>query len=131
MKIGDNCLTLQVPTISSNSSSGNHDGTQVPRSQQWTKDIIEYLQFLLDEFIIKKGTHSALHTRDRSSQMVFAGLLQHKGELNSAVLDGEKPSLSTKWWYVVRIIHWHHSEGLVVPSLIIDWVLNQLQVHIF
>ncbi|KAL7138916.1 hypothetical protein ABFS83_09G015300 [Erythranthe nasuta] len=117
----------QVPTSSSNSSSGYHDKTQFSRSQQWTKDIIEYLQFLLDEFIVRNNTHSALHTRDRSSQMAFAGLMQPKGDSNSAVVDGEEPSLSTKWWYVVRIIHWHHSEGLVIPSLIIDWVLNQLQ----
>ncbi|XWS46099.1 hypothetical protein CRYUN_Cryun14cG0034400 [Craigia yunnanensis] len=45
----------------------------------------------------------------------------------STILDGEEPSLHFKWWYVVRLLQWHHAEGLVLPSLIIDWVLNQLQ----
>lgn len=116
---------------SSNSSSGYHDKTQVSRSEQWTKDIIEYLQYLLDEFITRNNTHSALYARDRSSQMIFAGSVQQKGNSYSSVADGEEPSLYTKWWYVVRIIHWHHAEGLVIPSLIIDWVLNQLQVQMF
>ncbi|KAL8500001.1 hypothetical protein ACS0TY_019843 [Phlomoides rotata] len=115
----------QVRATSSNSSSGYNDKTQVSRSEQWTKDIIEYLQYLMDEFITRNNTHSALYARDRSSQMVFAGSVQQKGDSYLSV--GEEPSLYTKWWYVVRIIHWHHAEGLVVPSLIIDWVLNQLQ----
>lgn len=117
----------QVRVNSSNSSSGYHDKTQVPRSEQWTKDIIEYLQYLLDEFITRNNTHSAFYARDRSSQMIYAGSLQQKGDPFSSVVDGEEPSLYTKWWYVVRIIHWHHAEGLVIPSLIIDWVLHQLQ----
>ncbi|KAI3444539.1 hypothetical protein Pfo_001204 [Paulownia fortunei] len=117
----------QVRATSSNSSFGYHDKTQFSRSEQWTKDVIEYLQCLLDEFITRNNNHSTLHTRDRSSQMVFAGSVQRKGDSYSAVIDGEEPSLYTKWWYVVRVIHWHHAEGLVVPSLIIDWVLNQLQ----
>ncbi|KAJ0818282.1 hypothetical protein HanLR1_Chr00c0367g0745031 [Helianthus annuus] len=41
--------------------------------------------------------------------------------------DPEEPSLHFKWWYVVRIIQWHYAEGLLLPSLIIDWLLNQLQ----
>lgn len=63
--------------------------------------------------------------------MIFAGSVQQKGDSYSSLVDGEEPSLYTKWWYVVRIIHWHHAEGLIIPSLIIDWVLNQLQVLIF
>lgn len=62
--------------------------------------------------------------------MVFAGSVQQKADPFSAIADGEEPSLYTKWWYVVRLIHWHHSEGLIVPSLVADWVLNQLQVCI-
>ncbi|XP_057780532.1 mediator of RNA polymerase II transcription subunit 12 [Salvia miltiorrhiza] len=117
----------QVRTTSSNSSSGYHDKTHVSRSEQWTKDIIEYLQCLLDEFLTRNNTHSALYARDRSSQMIFAGSVQQKGDSYPSLVDGEEPSLYNKWWYVVRIIHWHHAEGLVIPSLIIDWVLNQLQ----
>lgn len=63
--------------------------------------------------------------------MIFTGSVQQKGDSYSSLVDGEEPSLYTKWWYVVRIIHWHHAEGLIIPSLIIDWVLNQLQVLIF
>ncbi|KAA8520636.1 hypothetical protein F0562_014892 [Nyssa sinensis] len=59
--------------------------------------------------------------------MVYAGSIQHKSDPTSALLDGEEPSLHFKWWYMVRILQWHHSEGLLLPSLIIDWVLNQLQ----
>lgn len=115
----------QVRPTSSNSLSGYNDKTQVSRSEQWTKDIIEYLQLLMDEFIMRNNTQSALYGRDRSSQMIYAGSVQQKGDSYLSV--GEEPSLYTKWWYVVRIIHWHHAEGLLVPSLIIDWVLNQLQ----
>lgn len=78
---------------------------------------------------MRNNTQSALYARDRSSQMIYAGSMQQKGDSYLSV--GEEPSLYTKWWYVVRIIHWHHAEGLLVPSLIIDWVLNQLQVHMF
>ncbi|PIN22837.1 RNA polymerase II transcription mediator [Handroanthus impetiginosus] len=117
----------QARAISSNSSSGYHDKPQLSRSEQWTRDLIEYLQHLLDEFIARNNSHSTSHMRDRSSQMVFAGSVQQKADSFSAVMDGEEPSLYTKWWYVVRIIHWHHAEGLIVPCLIIDWVLNQLQ----
>ncbi|XP_047979942.1 mediator of RNA polymerase II transcription subunit 12-like [Salvia hispanica] len=117
----------QVRTTSSNSSSGYHDKAQVSRSEQWTKDIIEYLQCLLDEFLTRNNTHSALYARGRSSQMIFTGTVQQKSDSYSSLIDGEEPSLYNKWWYVVRIVHWHHAEGLVIPSLIIDWVLNQLQ----
>ncbi|KAK6162336.1 hypothetical protein DH2020_002177 [Rehmannia glutinosa] len=117
----------QVRATSSNSSAGYHDKNQFSRSEQWTKDVIHYLQCLLDEFITRNNSNPTLHTRDRSPQMVFAGSVQRKGDSYSAVIDGEEPSLYSKWWYVVRIIHWHQAEGLVVPSLIIDWVLNQLQ----
>jgi hypothetical protein len=29
---------------------------------------------------------------------------------------------------VARLLHWHHAEGLLLPSVIIDWVLSHLQV---
>ncbi|KAI3449196.1 hypothetical protein Pfo_005861 [Paulownia fortunei] len=117
----------QVRVASSNSSSGFHEKTIFSRSEQWTKDVIEYLQYLLDEFMTRNISHSTLHMRDRSSQMVYAGSVQQKGDSCPAVMDGEEPSLYTKWWYLVRIIHWHYAEGLLVPSLIVDWVLNQLK----
>ncbi|KAL3622117.1 hypothetical protein CASFOL_033528 [Castilleja foliolosa] len=116
-----------IRRTSSNSLAGYHDKNQFARSEQWTKDVIDYLQGLLDEFVARNNTHPTSHSRDRSSQIVFAGSVQRKGDSYSAVINGAEPSLYVKWWYVVRIIQWHNAEGLIVPSLIIDWVLNQLQ----
>ncbi|XP_065859577.1 mediator of RNA polymerase II transcription subunit 12 isoform X2 [Euphorbia lathyris] len=53
--------------------------------------------------------------------------LQGRSDSAPLFIDGEEPSLHFKWWYVVRLLHWHHSEGLLLPSVIIDWVLAQLQ----
>ncbi|CAA2935046.1 mediator of RNA polymerase II transcription subunit 12 [Olea europaea subsp. europaea] len=117
----------QVRPGSSSSSSGAHDKTQFSRSELWTKDIIDYLQYLLDEFVIRNNSRSSLHIRDRSSQMVYAGSMLAKGDQLSAATDGEGPSPYFKWWYVVRIIQWQHAEGLLIPSLIIEWFLSQLQ----
>ncbi|EPS73216.1 hypothetical protein M569_01540, partial [Genlisea aurea] len=117
----------QARSASFNSSSALHDKFQVLCSEQWTKDAIEYFQQLLDEFLSRNHPHLNVHVRDRSPQVSFSGTAQQKGTLSSSVMDGDKHSLYNKWWYVVRIVNWHHSEGLVVPSLIIDWVLNQLQ----
>ncbi|XVF22542.1 hypothetical protein REPUB_Repub12eG0181100 [Reevesia pubescens] len=111
----------------STTSSGAPDKTQLSRTELWTKDVIDYLQFLLDEFFSRNNSHSTQHGRDRLPQMVYAGSLQHRSDLVSAVVDGEEPSLHFKWWYVVRLLQWHHAEGLVLPSHIIDWVLKQLQ----
>ena len=108
-------------------SSGAPDKTQLPRTELWTKDLIDYLQCLLDEFFSRNNSHSTQHSRDRLPQMLYAGSLQHRSDPASTILDGES-SLHFKWWYVVRLLQWHHAEGLVLPSLVIDWVLNQLQV---
>ncbi|KAK9058937.1 hypothetical protein SSX86_021554 [Deinandra increscens subsp. villosa] len=113
----------QVRPGSSSTSSGSSDKIRFSRSDQWTKDVIEYLQYLLDEFASKSNSHSTLHVKDRSPRFAYGGSHQH---MNDPV-DGEEPSLHFKWWYVIRIIHWHYAEGLLLPSLIIDWVLNQLQ----
>lgn len=107
--------------------SGAADKTQFSRSELWTKDVVEYLQHLLDEFLTKNHTHSNPHGRDRPQQMLYSGSLQHKSDSASAVFDAEDPSLHFKWWYVVRLLQWHQAEGLLLPSLIIDWALTQLQ----
>jgi len=119
---------LQVRPGSSSISSGVPDKTHISRSEQWTKDVIDYLQYLLDEFISRNSVHSALQIRDRSQQMVYAGSIPLKSDPTLGSIDCEEPSLHFKWWYVVRILQWHHREGLLIPSLVIDWVLNQLQV---
>lgn len=117
----------QVRPGSSSTSSGSPDKTRLSRSDQWTKDVIEYLQYLLDEFVSKNNSQSTMHTKDRSPQFAYTGSIQHKSDSVLAFVDGEEPSLHFKWWYVVRIIQWHYAEGLLLPSLIIEWVMNQLQ----
>lgn len=119
---------MQVRPVSASLASGVPDKTQFARSEQWTKDVIDYLQDLLDEFVSRNASYSNTHVRERSPQIVYVGSLQHKSDTAPAVLDGDEPSIHLKWWYVVRILQWHHAEGLLLPSLIIDWVLKQLQV---
>jgi hypothetical protein len=60
-----------------------------------------------------------------------AGALLHKSDPSSSVSGGEEPSLHFRWRYITRLLQWHHAEGLILPSLVIDWVLNQLQVFTF
>uniref|UniRef100_A0A2P2LZB7 Uncharacterized protein MANES_05G034300 n=4 Tax=Rhizophora mucronata TaxID=61149 RepID=A0A2P2LZB7_RHIMU len=117
----------QVRPTSASMSSGTLDKSQVSRTELWTKDVIEYLQYLLDEFLYRNTTRAAPHSRDRSSHLLYSGLVQHRSNASSVPLDGEEPSLHFKWGYVVRLVHWHHAEGLLLPSAIIDWVIIQLQ----
>ncbi|XP_061375206.1 mediator of RNA polymerase II transcription subunit 12-like isoform X2 [Gastrolobium bilobum] len=103
------------------------DKTQSSCSELWTKDVIEYLQTLLDDFFSKNTSHSTPHSRDRSPQMPYTASLQHGSDQLLYVSDGEQPSSHFRWWYIVRLLQWHHAEGLLLPSLVIDWVLHQLQ----
>lgn len=119
---------LQVRPSPASVTSGVPDKTQLSRTELWTKDVIDYLQYLLDEFFSRNNFQSTSHGRDRSPQSLYAGSVQQRGDPVSAGFDGEEPSLHFKWWYVVRLLQWHHAEGLLLPSLIIDWVLIQLQV---
>ncbi|KAL1366795.1 hypothetical protein HN51_020860 [Arachis hypogaea] len=116
----------QVRPGSGSISSGAADKIQLARSEVWTKDVINYLQSLLDEFFSKNASHST-HNKERSPQMSYAGSLQHKNDPLLSISDGEEPSLHFRWWYIVRLLQWHNSEGLLLPSLVIDWVLNQVQ----
>jgi hypothetical protein len=63
--------------------------------------------------------------------MPYAGTLLHKSDPLLSVSGGEEPSIHFRWRYIVRLLQWHHAEGLILPSLVIDWVLNQLQVFTF
>ncbi|KAL0712399.1 hypothetical protein Bca4012_019377 [Brassica carinata] len=116
----------QVRPSSASISSGTPDKTQTTRCEQWTKDVIEYLQYLLDELLSRNNSHPSQQTRDRSPQMLYTGSMQ-KISTASASLYGEETSLHFKWWYVVRLLQWHHVEGLLLPNLIVDWVLRLLQ----
>ncbi|GFZ06845.1 RNA polymerase II transcription mediator [Actinidia rufa] len=102
-QVADYGSIMQVRPVSASIASGVPDKTQFARTEQWTKD------------------------GEIPAHLVYVGSLQHKSDTVSAVLDGDEPSIHFKWWYVVRILQWHHAEGLLLPSLIIDWVLNQLQ----
>lgn len=82
----------------------------------------------MDEFAKRSNSHSTVHIRERSAQLLYAGPVHHLSERKSAVVDTEEPSLQFKWSYVVRLLLWQHAGGLLVPSLVIDWVLRQLQV---
>ncbi|KAK7295086.1 hypothetical protein RJT34_17989 [Clitoria ternatea] len=112
---------------SSSVPSGTGDKSQLSCSEPWTKDVIEYMQTLLDEFFLKNASHSSTHNRDRSPHVPYTASLQHRSDQLLSVSDGEEPSLHFRWWYIVRLLQWHHAEGLLLPSLIIDWVLRQLQ----
>lgn len=89
------------------------------------------MQTLLDEFFSKNISHATPLSRERSPQVPYTGTLQHKSDALLSVSDGEEPSLHFRWWYIVRLLQWHHAEGLILPSLVIDWVLSQLQVFTF
>ncbi|KAI9089976.1 hypothetical protein K1719_028946 [Acacia pycnantha] len=118
----------QVRSGSASISSGvAADKAQLSRSENWTKDVVDYLQSLLDEFISKNASNPTHSSRDCSPQMHHAGSLQHRSDPVSSVSDNGEPSVYFKWWYAVRLLQWHHAEGLLLPSLVIDWVLNQLQ----
>lgn len=101
------------------------DKVQLSRSEKWTKDVVDYLQSLLNEFISRNASN---RTHDCSPQIQHAGSLQHRSDPVSSVSDKGEPSVYFKWWYAVRLLQWHHAEGLLLPSLVIEWVLNQLQV---
>ncbi|XP_068640515.1 mediator of RNA polymerase II transcription subunit 12-like isoform X2 [Aristolochia californica] len=117
----------QVRPASAGVSSGSPDKTQLVRTELWTKDVIEYLQILWDELFSKDVSHSNLHGRDHSPQTLLASSVQQKGDLMPTTPNGEEPALQFKWCYMVHIVQWHHAEGLLLSSAIIEWVLNQLQ----
>ncbi|KAL2892223.1 Mediator of RNA polymerase II transcription subunit 12 [Bienertia sinuspersici] len=117
----------QIRPGSSSASSGSPDRIQLSRTEIWTKDVTDYLQCLLDELFSKNNSHSIPQNRDRSQQS-YAGSVQQKSDLAASMpIDSDEPSLHFKWWYVVRILNWHHAEGLIFPSQVIDWVFLQFQ----
>jgi len=122
------CWHFQVRPASSNVSSGTPDKTQFARTELWTKDVIEYLNHLLDDFFSKDGFSASASGRDHLLQTALPGLAQQRTDSASSTHDVEEPLLQFKWWYMVRLLNWHYAEGLLLPSVIIEWVLNQLQV---
>ncbi|KAF3784152.1 Mediator of RNA polymerase II transcription subunit 12 [Nymphaea thermarum] len=118
----------QVRSVNSGVSPGGADRPRLTRTELWTKDVIEYLQYVLDELLQNEFHNSVPHGRDQPPQTLLGGFVQQKGiESMQVTPDGEEPSLHFKWLYMVRIVRWHYSEGLLLPSHIVEWVLHQLQ----
>lgn len=117
----------QVRPNSASISCGAFDKAQLTRTEFWTNDVVDYLECLVEEFFSRSNSHLTPPNKDRSPQMFSVGFSHTKGDPPSAVFDGEEPSLHFKWWYVVRLLLWHQAEGLLLPSLIVDWVLGQLE----
>lgn len=110
---------MKVRPTSTGVSSGAPDRTQL-----WTKDVIEYLQYLLDEYT----STSIPYGRDQSPQTHVVSSVQHKVGSLPVIAEGEEPTLQFKWRYMVRLLQWHQAEGLLLYSPIIEWALTQLQV---
>lgn len=125
-------MYIQVRPASTSVSSGAPDKAQATRTEQWTKDITDYLQQLLDEFLSKDGSAVPLSGRDQSSPglMGLPPSAKHRAESSPVISEVEDTSFLFRWWYVVRLLQWHFAEGLILPSLVIEWVFAQLQVII-
>ncbi|XP_022924532.1 mediator of RNA polymerase II transcription subunit 12-like [Cucurbita moschata] len=117
----------QVRPNSASISCGAFDKAQLTRTEFWTKDVVDYLECLVEEFFSRSNSHLTPPDKDRPQQMFSVGFSHTKGDPPSDTADGEEPSLHFKWWYVVRLLQWHQAEGLLLPSLIVDWVLGQLE----
>ncbi|RLN16161.1 mediator of RNA polymerase II transcription subunit 12 [Panicum miliaceum] len=116
---------LQARPTPNSISAGASDNQ---RSNQWTKDVVEYLQQILDELCSKEGTVVPPSFREQSSPgLSGTNQIKVKTEASPAGGDGEEPLVHYKWRYMVRLIQWHLTEELLVPSVLIEWLSNQLQ----
>ncbi|CAM6106401.1 unnamed protein product [Calypogeia fissa] len=108
----------QVRPMSIGMSAGGPDKSQSKRVELWTKDVLEYAQSVLEEFCnASRQSSTSLYTTNQQQQ---AG----GGEGGR---DGAEVDLQAKWRYMVRLAQWHHSEGLIHRTQLVDWVLKQLQ----
>lgn len=86
----------------------------------------------MDEFCSKEGAVVPPSFREQSSPGLTAGTnqIKIKTEASPAAGESEEPlvHLKLKWRYMVRLIQWHLTEELLVPSVLIEWLSNQLQV---
>ncbi|KAK8964492.1 Mediator of RNA polymerase II transcription subunit 12 [Platanthera guangdongensis] len=116
----------QIRPVSTSISSSSQDKPHFTRTELWTKDVVEYLQQLLDEYFSKDGSIAPVSSRDQSSPSLLSSAGQ-RIDTTGVTSDVEEPSLLAKWWYMVHLLHWNYSEGLILPSVLVEWVLNQLQ----
>ncbi|KAG5059431.1 hypothetical protein JHK87_000460 [Glycine soja] len=97
--------------------SGVANKNQLSRFDVWTKDVINYLQTLLDEFLSKNALHFASNGGERSPQMPYTGSLQNKNDPLLSVSDGEGPSLHFRWWKMVTILGLVPAQAILYPQL--------------
>lgn len=112
------CLYLnhvQVKPMSIGMSAGGPDKSQSKRVELWTKNVLDYTQWLLDDLCQSGGTSGA-----QSQNMSSSGASVER-----------EPDVLTKWRYVVRLAQWHYTEGLLNRTQVVDWALKQLQVQEF
>ncbi|KAK3148637.1 hypothetical protein QOZ80_3BG0297530 [Eleusine coracana subsp. coracana] len=120
---------LNQPQARPTSNNISTSASDNQRSNQWTKDVVEYLHQVLDEFCLKEGTAVPPSFREQSSPGLAAGAnqIKIKAEASPASGDVEEPLVHFKWRYMVRLVQWHLTEELLVPSVLIEWLFNQLQ----
>ena len=108
-------------------SGGAGDKSHTKRVELLTKDVLEYMLFLLDELgqhgvnEISAGERSYLPVNNASPQL---------NNFTQGSIDSDDPPLQKRWHYMTRLLQLHVLEGLVNRATIIDWVLKQLQVCI-
>ncbi|TVU48682.1 hypothetical protein EJB05_08327 [Eragrostis curvula] len=120
---------LNQPQARPTSNSISTGASDNQRSSQWTKDVVEYLQQILEEFCLKEGNAVPPSFREQPSPGLTAGAnqIKLKAEASPASGDAEEPLVHFKWRYMVRLVQWHLTEELLVPSVLIEWLFNQLQ----
>ena len=84
------------------------------------------MQQLLDEFNLKEA-HPSFKEQPSAGLISGATQVKLKHEAPSGG-DTEEPLVHFKWWYMVRLVQWHLTEELLVPSVLIEWLCYQLQV---
>ncbi|XP_042394659.1 mediator of RNA polymerase II transcription subunit 12 isoform X2 [Zingiber officinale] len=118
----------QVRPSSINVSSAALDKAHIARSDLWSKDVVEYMLQLLDEFFPKDGSNVPFPNKNQSSQNYIGVHYETSQKVDScSTPDADEPSLHFKWQYMCRLVLWHLAEGLMHPAPIIEFILNQLQ----
>ncbi|MCO5604960.1 hypothetical protein L7F22_059135 [Adiantum nelumboides] len=117
----------QVRPLSIGMSSGGGDKSQQKRVELWTKDVLEYMQSLLDDKVQHGETGLVALGRENCALLPLSGTSQPANDFTQGSAELEDPPLHRKWHYMLQILLLHFSEGLLNRTQVIDWVLKQLQ----
>lgn len=120
----------QVRPLSIGMSSGGGDKSQQKRVEMWTKDVLEYMQLLLDEQSQHGDTGFGAFGRENCTLLPLSSTSQQASEFTQGSLDVEDPPLQKKWHYMLQLLLLHFSEGLLHRTQVIDWLLKQLQERV-